>query len=65
MQPFPASEGHVQDEEPGAGCLLGCPSCDENMTHEPGYYFCPQCHYGICDDYGPSESEALLGQAAE
>jgi hypothetical protein len=65
MQPFPALESHGPDEAPGAGCLLVCPSCDEIMAHEPGYYVCPQCHYGLCDDYAPSETEALLGQVAD
>lgn len=32
---------------------------------EPGYYLCPQCHYGLCDDYVPSETEELLGQGAD
>lgn len=64
MQPFTLI-GHGQGEEQGAGCLPVCPSCDRIMAHEPGYYLCPQCHYGLCEDYGPSESEALLGQVAD
>jgi hypothetical protein len=59
MQPFPASGGHGQDEEPGAECLLVGPPCDEIVALEPGYYLCPQCPDGLCDDFAPSDTEVV------
>jgi Zn finger protein HypA/HybF involved in hydrogenase expression len=27
-----------------------CPSCEQPMIHEPGFYYCPRCHYGLSED---------------
>lgn len=33
-----------------------CPSCGEPMAHATGYFHCPECRFGICEDsWAPEE----------
>jgi len=55
----PAPIGLIPESRP-APFRPVCPSCRQGMRHAPGYFHCPRCVFGLCEDYGGEELEKLL-----